>query len=110
MNNFVARKNTIIIDCHELGFRPKTHIVHELLVEQFKLNPLEVEAVELCPYKKAIFLKVQSSEIVHRVLNTCQGKFVYKDEGIYQELSVQEEESAKVKLTMSTVPLEITDA
>lgn len=50
MHVLVARKHTIVIDCHELGFCPKS-----------------------------------------------------------LELSVQEEESSKVKMTVSTVPLEITD-
>lgn len=53
MNTLVTRKYTILIDCHDLDFRPESSIVHELLVEKFKLAPGKVEAVDLCAYKKA---------------------------------------------------------
>lgn len=43
----VKRKNTIIIDCHQLGFKPKTTILHELLFDQYKLLPSVVQVIEI---------------------------------------------------------------
>jgi len=107
MNTVIVRKSTVRINLRSLTNKINTVAFHEVIAEQCNLEEAQLESIDFCNYKKLCYIKCKSLDIAEAAIRSCQGKLVYEDGGILQELPVQLETNNTFQAVVFPLPLEV---
>ena len=104
------RKNTVCVDLSGLPRKPNVHDLHELVYNAFEIFEDEIQSLEVCNYKKKLYMKATSLQIAERIVRNCNGEIPFTYEEIRYILPVYIESPIELVITAFTIPLEVPDA
>ena len=107
-SNF-QRQRTLKIDFSTLNQRPNLGDVHEEIYNQIGVEEDDVESLELCYYKKAVFLKVKRQELVQELIARCNGELKFIVDNTRHSFPVTEVSPEVISFVVYSVPPEIPD-
>ena len=107
--SYIVRKNTLSINLRNLTQRVNALYLHELVAEQIKIPEINILSLEIDHYKRCAFIKTSSTQAAEQAIIQCQGKLLYDEGGLIQELPVTIENNGQFQAVVSVLPLELSD-